>query len=157
MLSPEQEELLAKIQKNLKVITNATLLLTAAVMVLVYVMVVYPDLGKEPQPIELAKTQEPLPEFENGIHLATGFKEGENLNLVIANCTSCHSAKMITQNFATREGWKTMIKWMQETQSLWDLGEGEPLILDYLAKYYAPGEAGRRKPLTNIDWYELED
>ena len=156
MLSPEQGKLLAKIQKNLKVITNGTLLLTALVMAIVYVMI-HPDLGKNPQSTGLATTQEPLPEFENGIHLATGFKEGENLNLVIANCTSCHSPKMVTQNHATRDGWKSMIRWMQETQNLWNLGENEPRILDYLSKYYAPEKAGRRQPLTNIDWYELED
>lgn len=157
MLSPEQEKLLERIQKNLKIITNGTLLLTAAVMILVYVMVVFPDLGKESSNNQVAIKEDVLPEFENGIHLATGFKEGENLNLVIANCTSCHSAKMVTQNRATRDGWKTMIKWMQETQNLWDLGESEPLILDYLAKYYPPEKAGRRQPLTNIDWYELQD
>lgn len=157
MLSPEQEELLVKIQKNLKNITNITLLLTAAVMVLVYVMVVFPNLGAELSTDQVVVESEPLPEFENGIHLATGFKAGENLNLVIANCTSCHSAKMVTQNHATRDGWQTMIRWMQETQNLWSLGENEPLILDYLAKYYALEKAGRRQPLTNIDWYELED
>ncbi|MBL4586280.1 MAG: monoheme cytochrome C, partial [Flavobacteriales bacterium] len=98
-----------------------------------------------------------LPEFENGTHLETGFKEGDNLQLVIANCTGCHSSKMVTQNRATREGWKSMIRWMQETQNLWELGEGEDLILDYLAKYYAPEKKGRRQPLTDINWYELED
>ena len=45
---------------------------------------------------------------------------------------------------------------MQESQGLWDLGENEPIILDYLAEYYAPEErASRRQPLGTIEWYEL--
>ena len=42
-----------------------------------------------------------------------------------------------------------------KTQKLWDLGENEILILDYLEKNYAPKEQGRRAPLKDIDWYEL--
>lgn len=93
---------------------------------------------------------------ENGIHAATGLKMDDNLDLVINNCTNCHSAKLIAQNKASKEGWKGMIRWMQKTQNLWDLGENEEKILEYLAKNYAPEKQGRRKPLTNIEWYELE-
>lgn len=100
---------------------------------------------------------EELPEYENGIHLATGFIQDENVELIIGNCTNCHSAKMVTQNRATREGWLTMIRWMQETQGFWDLGDNEPLILDYLEKHYSPEKKGRRAPLTDIEWYALED
>jgi hypothetical protein len=51
-----------------------------------------------------------------------------------------------------------MIKWMQETQGLGDLGTNEPIVLDYLAKYYAPKETGRRKSLeiAEIEWYILD-
>ena len=94
--------------------------------------------------------------IENGIHVQTGLKEGEGLMLVVQNCTSCHSAKMITQNRATKEGWHSMIKWMQQTQGLWDLGANEEKIINYLATQYAPQKKGRRQRLTNIDWYELE-
>lgn len=94
----------------------------------------------------------------DGIHVRTGLHDDPNLNLMIASCTSCHSAKLITQNKATREGWKTMIKWMQNTQGLGDLGDSEPIILDYLAKYYAPKETGRRKniDIEKIKWYVLD-
>lgn len=95
--------------------------------------------------------------IEAGIHLRTGLKEGEGLMLVVQNCTSCHSAKMIIQNRASKEGWKSMIKWMQATQNLWDLGENEEKIVSYLAAQYPPQKKGRRAPLTDIDWYELED
>lgn len=157
MLDPEKQKILDEIQRNLKILTNATLVLVTSGFVLVYFMVTSPSKSGKKVTITAVQVEEELPEFENGIHVRTGFKEDANLNLVIANCTSCHSAKMVTQNRATREGWQTMIRWMQETQNLWDLGESEGPILDYLAKYYAPEEQGRRQPLTDIAWYELED
>ena len=94
----------------------------------------------------------------NGSHQRTGLKADPNLQVIIHSCTSCHSAKLITQNRATREGWKSMIDWMQETQGLPNLGVQEPIILDYLAKHYAPANTGRRKNLdmAAIEWYILE-
>jgi len=94
---------------------------------------------------------------ENGIHVKTGLKADENLQLIISSCTSCHSAKIITQNRATRQGWKNMLVWMQETQGLRDLGDQEPKVLDYLSKHYAPQEVGRRENLDigAIEWYIL--
>lgn len=94
---------------------------------------------------------------ENGIHLKTGLKDDPNLKIVIGACTSCHSSKLIIQNKASREGWKNMIVWMQETQGLVDLAAQEPIILDYLSKHYAPEEVGRRKNLDmeSIEWYVL--
>lgn len=157
MLDPEKQKVLDQIQRQLRWVVNATVLLLASSALLIYVYVAFPELRKEKAAEPVAVVQEDLPEYENGIHLATGFKEDPNLNLVIANCTSCHSAKMVTQNRATRDGWKTMIRWMQETQNLWDLGENEDVILDYLAKYYAPEKQGRRQPLTGIEWYDLEN
>jgi len=94
--------------------------------------------------------------IENGIHVRTGLKEGEGLMLVVQNCTACHSAKMITQNKASKEGWKSMIRWMQETQNLWDLGANEEAIITYLATNYPPEKKGRRAPLKNVEWYELD-
>ncbi len=95
-------------------------------------------------------------EIENGVHVQTGLLDGEGLEQVVINCTSCHSSKLITQNRMTKAGWTATIKWMQETQNLWDLGGNEDLIVNYLAKYYAPEEKGRRAQLTNIEWYELD-
>ncbi|GAB5524201.1 MAG: hypothetical protein Roseis2KO_20730 [Roseivirga sp.] len=83
------------------------------------------------------------------------FIEGEHKLLVIANCTGCHSGKLVTQNRATREGWTNMIRWMQRTQNLKDLGADEQKILDYLSENYAPAEQGRRANLLVDDWYEL--
>ena len=62
----------------------------------------------------------------------------------------------MSQNRATREDWQEMIRWMQKTQNLWDLGENEPKILDYLEKNYGPEDTGRRKQLDVKEWYTLE-
>ncbi|APU11715.1 monoheme cytochrome C [Cellulophaga lytica] len=93
--------------------------------------------------------------IENGIHLRTGFVEDDGLMTVVNNCTSCHSAKMVTQNRMTKERWIATIRWMQETQNLWDLGNNEEIIVNYLAKNYAPKSMGRRANLENIEWYNL--
>lgn len=83
-------------------------------------------------------------------------KEGEGKLLVIQNCTSCHSARLIDQNRATTEGWTSMIRWMQSSQNLWDLGENENAILQYLATNYGPEKKGRRANLKGIEWFELK-
>lgn len=93
----------------------------------------------------------------DGIHVASGLIVDDGFIQVKATCLACHSAKLVTQNRATRDGWKKMIRWMQETQNLWDLGDNEKIILDYLAKHYAPNEAGRRPNLPTPTWYALED
>lgn len=95
---------------------------------------------------------------ENGIHVTSGLVYADNFDIIRANCTACHSGKLVAQNRATREGWEQMIRWMQQTQGLWDLGKNEPIILDYLAKYYAPKEVGRRANIdvAKVEWYILE-
>lgn len=108
------------------------------------------------------KNPEPLTDFTNelvdGKDVETGLLAGEGLELVKANCTACHSSALILQNRFTREGWHEKIVWMQETQGLWNLGNNESIILDYLAANYAPeAPKGRRVPLTGIEWYELKD
>jgi len=106
-------------------------------------------------------TEEDWDKVENGIHLQTGLAYDRNFDIVRANCTACHSGKLIAQNRATREGWQQMIRWMQETQGLWELGVNEPKILDYLAEHYAPEETGRRAniDMAAVEWYilDLED
>lgn len=105
-------------------------------------------------PVEIS--EQDFDKVENGVHVATGFVADEGMQLVIQNCTSCHSAKLVTQNRLSKEGWKATIKWMQETQNLWNLGPNEEKIIDYLAKNYGPVSKGRRQNLSNIEWYELE-
>lgn len=89
---------------------------------------------------------------------ATGLVVSEGLDLVTAHCTGCHSSKLITQFHTDRKGWLEKIRWMQQKQKLWDLGEAEPKILDYLAKNYpATEKVNRRAALKNIDWYKLNN
>lgn len=86
----------------------------------------------------------------------TGLIVDENLYMVKAQCTSCHSSKLIIANHFTRDGWKQKIRWMQEKHNLWDLGETEKQVLDYLEKNYPPTQsAARRAPLKDIKWYRL--
>lgn len=95
--------------------------------------------------------------IENGIHLRTGFKDAEGLMTVVNNCTNCHSAQLVIQNRMNEERWKATIRWMQETQNLWDLGKNEEIIVNYLVTNYPPQKKGRREILQNISWYELKD
>jgi hypothetical protein len=76
-----------------------------------------------------------------GLVIAPGYEQ------VKAQCTTCHSGRLVAQNRADRDGWLQMIRWMQDTQNLWPLGEAEPVILDYLAENYGPLPRGRRAPL----------
>ena len=99
----------------------------------------------------------PPPGVVDGIDTLTGLIAAGDYLLVKGNCLACHSAKLITQNRADREGWLGMIHWMQEKQNLPDLGPHEGPILDYLSTYYAPEESGRRPPLEVTEWYELPD
>ena len=95
--------------------------------------------------------------IENGVHLRTGFIDAIGMQETITNCTSCHSAQLVIQNRMNKERWQTTIKWMQETQNLWELGDNEDIIIDYLVKNYPPSSKGRREALTNVEWYELKD
>lgn len=109
-----------------------------------------------PEANEIDPSDPDFDKIENGVHLRTGFVEGEGLMLVVNNCTNCHSAKLVTQNRMSKERWLATIRWMQETQNLWDLGNNEEPIVNYLATYYAPVHKGRRQNLANLEWYELE-
>ncbi len=104
------------------------------------------------------KNEDDFDKIVNGIHVQSGLVYDEGFEIVRAACTACHSAKLVTQNRATEEGWQQMIRWMQETQGLWDLGDDEPTILKYLSTHYAPEDTGRRKNLdvAAIEWYILE-
>lgn len=77
-------------------------------------------------------------------------REG-NWQPVQQQCGICHSLQLVTQNRGTREQWLRLLRWMQQTQGLWELPDAlENDILDYLARYYAPEPplATRRPPLA---------
>ena len=103
------------------------------------------------------ETEDDFDKIENGIHVRTGFKDAEGLMTVVNNCTNCHSAQLVIQNRMNEERWIATIRWMQETQNLWDLGKNEEIIVNYLVTNYPPKKKGRREILSNIDWYELKE
>ena len=102
-------------------------------------------------------SEEDFDKIENGIHVRTGLLEAEGLMEVVNNCTNCHSAKLVTQNRMNKERWIATIRWMQETQNLWDLGNNEEIIVNYLVTNYPAKKKGRREILSNIEWYELQE
>lgn len=91
------------------------------------------------------------------IDKATGLIVDKGLDIVTAHCTGCHSSKLITQFHTDRAGWLEKIRWMQQKQKLWALGDAEPVILDYLAKNYPASETvNRRAALKGVEWYKLK-
>lgn len=94
------------------------------------------------------------------IDAESGLVDSPSLMMVKAQCTACHSSKLILQHRFTRAGWTERIRWMQKYHKLWDLGESEKVVLDYLEKYYGPSAVEakavfRRAPLKEIQWYKL--
>lgn len=102
-----------------------------------------------PQALEAEATEAPP------LDSLTGFIATGDYQIVVANCTGCHSSQLVLQNRATANGWRDMIHWMQETQGLWELGDNEDKIVQYLATHYAPEATGRRTNLVVEDWYEI--
>lgn len=132
-----------------------TLIVICALALIAAIVALYFDGPSEE--LELVNPEKNETAVEDGINATNGFVEDEGMQAVINNCTTCHSAELVTQNKMTREGWLATIRWMQESQNLWDLGQNEGPILDYLAKNYAPEEKGRRAALKNVEWYALEE
>jgi hypothetical protein len=90
----------------------------------------------------------------------TGLVDTPNLVMVKTHCTGCHSTKLILQHRFTRDGWQERIRWMQKNHKLWDLGEAEKPVLDYLEAHYGPDKQAttrpfRRKPVGAVEWYKL--
>ena len=70
----------------------------------------------------------------------------ENLVLVKAHCTGCHSPKLVTQNRGSEEDWADLIVWMQEEQGLWEIDEeSKTKIVKYLATHYGQDTQNQRR------------
>ena len=101
--------------------------------------------SKEEPAIEPPVVSEPTVAVEPALDPVTGFKMTGDWELVRANCTACHSAKLITQQRGTAQQWLTMIRWMQKKQNLWVFDpDTENRIITYLADNYPPSDAQRR-------------
>jgi hypothetical protein len=91
----------------------------------------------------------PLYAADKPLDAESGMVIDENWQLVKAHCTVCHSAKLLTQQRGSRETWLHLIRWMQDTQGLWQFDEiTQSSILDYLELNYAPSAVSRRNPLA---------
>lgn len=148
---------LSRLVNLLAAITTVLLVLLVMVVLLKFNLLSFPsrdvvteDSNNTPESTHVERI------YEEVVDPYTILEADDALPIVVGNCTNCHSARIIAQNRATREGWQDLIRWMQKTQKLWDLGDNEDIILDYLAEYYAPENIGRRRNLENIEWYELK-
>ena len=75
---------------------------------------------------------------------ASGFIIDDGWQLTNAHCASCHSAQLITSIRLDRNGWEDIIRLMQAEHGLWDLGDAEPAILDYLTRHYGISDTRSR-------------
>lgn len=76
--------------------------------------------------------------------------DDDGWELVYAHCSACHSLRLVVQQRGDRDTWLRLIRWMQDTQNLWQFEPAvEDRILDYLARNYAPRAWTRRAPLAD--------
>ncbi len=62
---------------------------------------------------------------------------GENMELVAAICSACHSLHMVSQQGLSRSRWDKMLDWMIEEQGMEELSQDDrEAVLDYLSMYY---------------------
>jgi hypothetical protein len=157
----EHEKIRQGIRKIYRLFVGIFTLFVAVLLFIIY-MVYNPDVFSsknnvpEPEYVVVPEEDE-YDKIENGIHVRTGLVEAVGLTEVVNNCTNCHSAKLVTQNRMNKERWIATIRWMQETQNLWDLGNNEDIIVNYLVTNYPPTKKGSREILSNIEWYELQE
>lgn len=79
----------------------------------------------------------------------TGLIKNSGWEQVRVHCGGCHSHALVTGQRADRNTWLDIIRWMQETQNLWQFQpEVEAQILDYLATNYPPQPNRRRAPIA---------
>lgn len=82
------------------------------------------------------------------IDAASGLVKAPGWELVRIHCGGCHSHKLVTGQRADRQTWLAIIRWMQETQNLWQFDpQTEAGILDYLSSAYPPLPNRRRAPI----------
>ena len=84
------------------------------------------------------------------VDATTGLVNAPGFEFVKSQCTICHSGSLIVSQRLGEKDWIRMIRWMQEEQGLWSLGELEEPILRYLTKHYgvSVNVNRRRKPLN---------
>ncbi len=101
-------------------------------MLLFVTVVLISSCTRTPQEVkpEIYKPGTPMPTH------AECLSEAKYKKLIVQNCTSCHSAKLVCQNRMSRKVWDETITWMQTKHNLWNLSKrSRKRILDYLAEF----------------------
>ena len=82
---------------------------------------------------------------DNGLIIDT------NVELVENHCLACHNSGLIVNMNANRDAWIAAIRWMQESEGLWEIpAEDESKLLDYLVKHYGEKYSTRRRLSLSI-------
>lgn len=81
---------------------------------------------------------------DDAVDPASGLVIDTGWELTQAHCAGCHSAKLVTQNRLDQGGWEDIIRLMQAEHGLWDLGDAEPVIIDYLSRHYGAAQRAFR-------------
>lgn len=70
-----------------------------------------------------------------------GLPEDPNRKHVLSNCLRCHDSTYIRQNSLSRRSWDKTLAWMEAKHNLkLEDAKVRQKILDYLEKYFSPGE-----------------
>jgi mono/diheme cytochrome c family protein len=86
--------------------------------------------------------------FTQEIDETSGLIKNTGWELVNANCSACHSIKLVTSNRGNKDEWLSTIRWMQATQKLWQFDPTtEDIILTYLAENYPAIRSNRRQSI----------
>ena len=79
----------------------------------------------------------------------TGLIIADGWELVNAHCGACHSHRLVITQRGDADFWRSLIRWMQRTQNLWQIPEEqETKLIGYLAANYNETDWGRRPPLS---------
>lgn len=140
------------------------LILTASILILIWLVQpsIFSNFKKfnwPSTPVIHAPQFSILEDTQNSVYDGTTLIQAPGVEIVKRHCISCHSSRLITQNKMSKSRWEDNIRWMQETQGLWDLGRDHNTIINYLATNYSPEKTGRRNNLNaeQIEWYILEN
>ena len=91
------------------------------------------------------------------IDASSGLINAPGFELVKSQCTICHSGSLIVSQRLGGKEWVRMIRWMQEEQGLWSLGDLEEPIVRYLTKHYGVSvNFNRRRKLLNKDIFSTD-
>jgi len=92
--------------------------------------------------VPAAYPAEPEVDANTGLVVAPGWE------MAAAHCGGCHSHALVTAQRGDADFWRATIRWMQQTQNLWQIPQAqEKTLLAYLEANYNETDWGRRPPL----------